>query len=78
MNPKTICSCYTDDNYNLCVPELAKKIKAKFPETVIILAGYPKDNIEEFTTAGVDIFIHVKANIFETLTDMQKRVSVIN
>ncbi len=78
LNPKMICFCSTDDKYAEFVPELASAIKEINPEITIILAGYPKDKIEEYTESGVDYFIHIKANIFETLLELQTSYGVRN
>ena len=37
------------------------------PAVRIIVAGYPKDDIEKLKASGVDDFIHVRTNVLETL-----------
>ena len=59
--------CSTDDTYPEIVPALAGKLKAANPATCIIVAGFPKDHIDAFKQAGVDEFIHIRANCFEVL-----------
>ena len=66
--------CSTDDDYETIVPELAPAIKKEIADCKIILAGYPKDKIDEYKNAGVDEFIHVRANIYNILDSMQKHV----
>jgi methylmalonyl-CoA mutase len=34
---------------------------------MIILAGYPKEQIQQYKATGVDDFIHLKSNNYETL-----------
>ncbi|GAB1370285.1 methylmalonyl-CoA mutase family protein [Candidatus Kapaibacterium sp.] len=62
--------CSTDEMYLQIVPDLARKIKEANSESFIILAGYPKDMADEYRKAGVDMFIHVKANILECLNEL--------
>ena len=73
---KIIVICSTDDTYPEIVPELAKTIKSANPNKFIVLAGYPTDYIEQFKEAGVDEFIHIKANLFGILTTVQKQLGI--
>ena len=57
--------CSTDDTYPEIVPEFAKTIKEKNPSVKLILAGFPSDYIDAFKSAGVDDFIHMKANVYQ-------------
>ena len=63
--------CSTDDIYTQVVPEFACELKKMNDKNYIILAGYPKDKVEEYQNAGVDMFIHIKSNIVETLSKLQ-------
>ncbi len=64
--------CSTDDKYVEIVPEFAPKFKSAKPGKKLVLAGFPQDKVEEYKTAGVDEFIHVKANNYEFLSNLQK------
>jgi methylmalonyl-CoA mutase len=68
--------CSTDKTYPDLVPPLAKGIKDAKPETIVLLAGYPSDHIDAFKQAGVDDFIHVRANCYELLDNLQNRIGV--
>lgn len=68
LNVLTFCS--SDDLYPDFVPQLARLIKKAKPFTKIILAGYPAEKIDEFKNAGVDEFIHIKADIVKILNDI--------
>jgi len=68
--------CSTDKTYPDLVPPVAKGIKDAKPETVVLVAGYPKDHIDAFKQAGVDDFIHVRANCYELLDNLQNRIGV--
>ncbi len=71
----TICS--TDNNYETVVPELAKELKNKKSDIQIILAGFPKEKIEEYKNAGVDDFIFLGADAMEKLTNLLNKIGGI-
>lgn len=65
--------CSTDATYPELVPPLARAIKAGRPEMKVLLAGAPaKEHKDSYVEAGVDDFIHVKANCFRILEALQK------
>jgi len=68
--------CSTDKTYPELVPALTKGIKDAKPETRVLVAGYPSDHIDAFRQAGVDDFIHVRANCYELLDNLQKNTGV--
>ncbi len=68
--------CSTDDTYPELVPAFCKALKELKPEMMIALAGYPADYVESFKAAGVDIFIHVKANCYNTLEAIQNKIGL--
>ncbi len=59
--------CSSDEEYSEIVPSIAKSLKTAVNDINITVAGYPKEHIEEFKTAGVDEFIHVKSDLIKTL-----------
>ena len=59
---KAIVICSTDDTYLEIVPPLIQGIKTQQPDAVVILAGYPKDQIETHKATGIDAFIHLGAD----------------
>lgn len=66
--------CSTDATYPEDVPPLAKAIKAARPEMTVFLAGRPAPDMKQtYIDAGVDDFIHVRANCLQILSDMQKK-----
>lgn len=69
LNSKSeiIVVCSSDDEYAKYGIEITQKIKEKNPKVKIIIAGYPKEIIQELTQAGVDDFIHVRSNILDIL-----------
>lgn len=71
-----VAICSTDDTYPELVPPLTQQIKAAKPDTLVILAGYPADQIEAHRAAGVDDFIHLRANVVELLSNLQQKLGV--
>lgn len=69
--------CSTDETYPDFVPPLTKRLKEARPETAILLAGYPADHVDAFQAAGVDDFIHLRANCYELLARLQKKLGVL-
>jgi len=64
--------CSTDDTYPEIVPHLAQEIKSKCPGMKLFLAGAPSPEYKEaYLKAGVDDFIHVRANCYEILQSIQ-------
>jgi methylmalonyl-CoA mutase len=68
--------CSDDESYLNIVPELVKLIKSVKPDSIAILAGYPKEYIELFESAGIDIFIHLKSNIISTLQEIHFKLGL--
>lgn len=73
-NPDVVVICSTDATYPEIVPILAKIIKAANANITVLLAGAPpKDLVETYKEAGVDDFIHVKANCYQLLRSLQDK-----
>lgn len=75
-NSKIVCICSTDSAYQEFVPEFVSKLKEKSSDLTVILAGYPKDDIATYQEAGVDEFIHIKANCYAILNSLWTKVGV--
>ncbi|MFO7617929.1 MAG: methylmalonyl-CoA mutase family protein [Bacteroidales bacterium] len=59
-----IVLCSSDEEYATFGPELGRLVSG----TVIpVIAGYPREILEELKGAGVTEFIHVKSNVLQTL-----------
>lgn len=70
--------CSTDATYPELVPPLARAIKAAKPEMLVFLAGAPaKDYEASYREAGVDDFIHVRANCYAILTRLQTERGIV-
>ncbi len=71
---EAVVICSTDATYPEIVPALVARIKASRPETMVLLAGYPREQVEAFKAAGVDEFIHVRANCYEINRQLQEKM----
>lgn len=69
----TICS--TDETYPEFVPTIVKGIKEKLPDAIVVLAGYPKDQIEQHKQSGVDEFIFLGADVHQILSGLLNKIS---
>jgi len=70
--------CSTDATYPELVPALAKGIKTVKPDITLFLAGLPPADLQEiYKEAGVDDFIHIRANCYEMLAKLQKERGIM-
>lgn len=63
-----VCICSTDETYPTLVPPLAVALRAQKPSLVLLLAGYPPDQVEAHRSSGIHEFVHLRANAVEVLT----------
>ncbi len=68
--------CSVDDNYPALVPALTAGVRAQKPGATIVLAGYPTEQIEAHKKAGVDEFIHIRADVLEVLSRIHERLGI--
>ncbi len=73
-NAAAYCICSTDEKYNELVPEICSAL----PDSFLILAGYPKDKVDDFKEKGIKMFIYMGADIVETLDAFAKKLGVEN
>ncbi|MAU00236.1 MAG: methylmalonyl-CoA mutase [Anaerolineaceae bacterium] len=71
---KAVVICSTDETYPEIVRPLLQSIKTQQPDIVVILAGYPKDQIEAHKAAGIDAFIHLGADCLALNQWLQKQI----
>jgi methylmalonyl-CoA mutase len=71
--------CSTDATYPVLAPAFARGIKARNPACVVVVAGLPADPavVEACRAAGVDEFIHLRANAEVVLAGIQKTIGVL-
>jgi len=58
--------CGHDEDYVALVPAVAGALKAKIPGVTVILAGDPGENAAAYTAAGLDTFISIKSDNYDT------------
>ena len=66
--------CSSDAEYPELAPEINEKMK---DHAIVVLAGYPKDSVEELKEKGIKHFIHLKSNLVETLSGFQKELGIV-
>ena len=68
--------CSTDETYPELVPALAGAIKAANDRIQIVLAGLPREEAvqKQFSEAGVDEFIHIRADLPDVLGRLLSRI----
>ena len=62
--------CSTDDTYPELVPALMKTLKTANKDMKVILAGYPKEQIEEHRKSGIYDFIYLGADVHSILKNL--------
>ncbi|MCP4755556.1 MAG: methylmalonyl-CoA mutase [Proteobacteria bacterium] len=68
--------CSTDDTYPDLVPAFTQAVKGEKSDITVVVAGYPKDHLDEFKKIGVDEFIHIRANNLQLLKTFQDKAGV--
>ncbi len=63
--PDIVVICSSDEEYKDNAIEIYNELKNN---TLVVLAGYPKDQVDEMKNAGLNNFIHMKSNLLEELT----------
>jgi methylmalonyl-CoA mutase len=71
---KAIVICSTDETYPELVPKITAEVKKQSPEMLVILAGYPKEQIDALKSSGVEEFIYMGADVYDTLNRILKRL----
>ncbi|MCX7832845.1 MAG: acyl-CoA mutase large subunit family protein [Ignavibacteria bacterium] len=66
--------CSTDELYEKYVPSIIEEIKKNNIKTLLVLAGYPENKVEEYKKLGVDEFIYLGVNAFDTLNRILKKI----
>lgn len=69
--------CSTDERYPELVAPLTRLLKDGRPDMTVVLAGYPADQLEAHRAAGVDEFIHLRADCYATLARLQRLKGVV-
>ncbi len=63
--------CSADEEYPVIAPAIYEAVKDK---AIVVVAGYPKDALEELKAKGIEHFIHVRSSVLEELRKFQGMV----
>ncbi len=66
-----IILCSSDDDYATFGPQFGRLAKGK---AIPVIAGYPKEILEELKSAGITQFIHIRSNVLQTLQSFNKLI----
>ncbi len=69
--------CSSDKLYPDLVPEAARLLK-EVGARIVILAGAPREHVDEWQEAGVDRFIFMGCDVLSTLRDLLEEIGVID
>ena len=68
--------CSTDELYPALVPTLTAALRAVRADAIIVLAGFPQDQIEAHKKSGVNEFIHIRADVLEVLGKIHNQLGI--
>ena len=71
-----IVLCSSDAAYAEAVPALRTELDDASHSALIVVAGYPEDEIDALRTAGADAFIYRRSPLLDTLADYQKQFGI--
>ncbi len=66
--------CSSDEDYAQQAEEFAKTFRQQAKGKILVLAGYPPDQVDKLRAAGIDQFIHIRSNAVEVLIGLQQQV----
>ncbi len=73
-SPEIIVICSTDELYKEFVPQITTELSRNKIKIILVLAGYPEEQVEHYKKLGIDEFIYLGVNAFETLNNIIKRI----
>lgn len=65
--------CSSDDDYAAHAKTFAEAFHTSGTSKTLVLAGYPPALVDELKAAGIDLFIHVKSNVVDVISGLQKK-----
>lgn len=74
VGAQIVVLCSSDEDYEQIALDFYQKTKEQF---IAVLAGYPKDLVDELMNNGFKHFIHVKSNLLIELENYQKELGII-
>jgi methylmalonyl-CoA mutase len=73
-NADIVVLCSADEEYAKIAPEAFELLGNK---GILVVAGFPKDIVDELKTKGIENFIHIRSNVLESLEEFQKKLNII-
>ncbi|MCB9161948.1 MAG: acyl-CoA mutase large subunit family protein [Caldilineaceae bacterium] len=73
---QAVVLCSTDDTYADLAPALVAAVKEARPAMPVILAGYPKEQVETLRAAGIDEFIHLRADCLAVNAWLHRTIAI--
>ena len=74
--PEIVVICSSDEEYPDLAPVIAEEIRKSNKKAQLILAGYPRDIVENLKKSGIDDFIHIRTNVLEFLKEMNVKLGI--
>lgn len=71
--PDIVVLCSSDEEYADLAPRAFDALK---DQSIVVLAGYPKNLLEDLKKTGLTNLIHVKSNVLEELKRYQKELGI--
>jgi len=71
--PDIVVLCSSDEEYADMAPQAFDALKN---QSIVVLAGYPKNLLENLKKTGLTNLIHVKSNVLEELKRYQKELGI--
>lgn len=65
--------CSADEEYPVIAPSIREAVKDK---AIVVVAGFPKDIVEELKAKGIEHFIHVRSNVLAELNKFQTLLGI--
>ncbi len=74
-NSDVVVICSSDTDYQESALDFVKEFRTQNGSKVLVLAGNPEGIQDSLSASGLDGFIHVRSDIFNTLTEIQQKIS---
>lgn len=71
-----VALCAADSDYPEAAPAAARSLREANATALLVVAGYPEPEIERLREAGVQEFVHIRANAIELLERFQERLGI--
>ncbi|MCP4884343.1 MAG: hypothetical protein GY908_11185 [Flavobacteriales bacterium] len=74
-NSDVVVICSSDTDYQESALDFVKEFRTQNGSKILVLAGNPEGIQDSLSASGLDGFIHVRSDIFKTLTEIQQKIS---